>query len=230
MAPQQPGEESDRTNRAMFYLVAGDATLRRHNLTMIESMPGIGILVGTRGRGSNMRAIAEACASGEVAARVQVVVSPKEGTAAVEAARGLGLRVEVIPYDDDAYHVKLLASLAKCDLICLAGYMRLLPKVILEAFPNRILNIHPALLPKFGGKGMYGRHVHEAVLAARETESGVTVHLVNEHYDEGEIVLQLKCPVLAGDTPESLAERVLKLEHRAYPQAISALLGQPPVN
>lgn len=197
---------------------------------MSESLPKIAILVGTKGRGSNMRAIAEACASGHVAARVEVVVSPKEGTAAVEAAAEQGLRIEVIPYDDESYPEKLLKALGDCDLICLAGYMRLLPKEILEAFPNRILNIHPALLPKFGGKGMYGRHVHEAVLAAREPESGVTVHLVSEEYDEGEIVLQLRCQVLPGDTAESLASRVLELEHMAYPMAISALLGKPPVN
>jgi phosphoribosylglycinamide formyltransferase-1 len=102
--------------------------------------------------------------------------------------------------------------------------MRLLPEEVLAAFPNRVLNIHPALLPKFGGKGMYGMHVHEAVVAARETESGCTVHFVNEHYDEGAILHQRRCPVLPDDTPETLAARVLEQEHLAYPEAIQLVL------
>lgn len=110
------------------------------------------------------------------------------------------------------------------DFICLAGFMKLLPSEVLRAFPNRVLNIHPALLPKFGGKGMYGHHVHEAVLAAGEKESGCTVHLVTDQYDEGEILVQLCCPVRATDTPESLAARVLELEHRAYPEAVRLLM------
>ncbi|MFN3683119.1 MAG: formyltransferase family protein, partial [Fimbriimonadaceae bacterium] len=112
-----------------------------------------------------------------------------------------------------------------CTLVCLAGYMRLLPKEVLDSFPNRVLNIHPALLPKFGGKGMYGMRVHEAVLRAGEAESGCTVHLVNERYDEGPIVVQLRCPVLPDDTPETLAARVLELEHRAYPEAVRKVLA-----
>ncbi|HSI73564.1 MAG TPA: formyltransferase family protein, partial [Fimbriimonas sp.] len=90
--------------------------------------------------------------------------------------------------------------------------------------PNRVLNIHPALLPKFGGKGMYGRRVHEAVLAAGETESGCTIHLVTPVYDEGPIILQKTCPVLEGDTPETLATRVLQVEHEAYPEALAKVI------
>lgn len=106
------------------------------------------------------------------------------------------------------------------DFIILAGFLWLLPDCIIEAFPNRIVNIHPALLPAYGGKGMYGHHVHEAVIAAGEEESGITIHFVNEHYDSGAIIFQAKCPVLPEDTPDTLAERVHGLEYKYFPQVI----------
>lgn len=112
----------------------------------------------------------------------------------------------------------------RIDLIVLAGFMRLLPTEMVHAFPDRIVNIHPALLPKYGGKGMYGHHVHEAVVEAKETESGITIHLVNERYDEGRILFQAKCPVLADDTPDSLASRIHALEHAHYPQVVEKLI------
>jgi phosphoribosylglycinamide formyltransferase-1 len=103
--------------------------------------------------------------------------------------------------------------------------MTLLPSAVVSAYPGKILNIHPALLPKFGGKGMYGLRVHEAVLAAGEKESGCTVHFVNEDYDDGPPLYQAKCPVLPDDTPETLAERVLELERDAYPEALRLALA-----
>lgn len=109
--------------------------------------------------------------------------------------------------------------------VVLAGFMRLLPAELVRAYPQRIINIHPALLPKFGGKGMYGHHVHEAVIAAGEKESGITIHYVNERYDEGEHILQVKCPVLPNDTPESLAARIHALEHEHYPRVVEQLLA-----
>ncbi|MBK7944641.1 MAG: phosphoribosylglycinamide formyltransferase [Flavobacteriales bacterium] len=112
----------------------------------------------------------------------------------------------------------------RIDLIVLAGFMRLIPAELVRAFPDRIVNIHPALLPKFGGKGMYGHHVHEAVVAAKETESGITIHFVNERYDEGRMLFQAKCPVLPDDTPESLAERIHALEHVHYPRVVEKLI------
>lgn len=108
----------------------------------------------------------------------------------------------------------------RIDLVVLAGFMRLIPAEMVRAFPDRIVNIHPALLPKFGGRGMYGHRVHEAVIAAGEAESGITIHLVNERYDEGRILFQAKCPVLPTDTPESLAERIHALEHAHYPRVV----------
>ena len=95
-----------------------------------------------------------------------------------------------------------------------------MPGHIVEAYPNRIVNIHPALLPSYGGKGMYGHHVHEAVIAAKEEESGITIHFVNEHYDSGSIIFQAKCPVLPEDTADTLAERVHELEYRYFPRVI----------
>jgi len=106
------------------------------------------------------------------------------------------------------------------DGLLLAGFLWKIPAPLIQAYPNRILNIHPALLPKFGGQGMYGLHVHAAVLAAHETESGITIHRVDEHYDHGDHILQAHCPVLPNDTPESLAQRVLTLEHTHYPATI----------
>jgi phosphoribosylglycinamide formyltransferase len=108
-------------------------------------------------------------------------------------------------------------------VILLAGYLRLIPPVIIQAFPKRILNIHPALLPAFGGKGMWGHHVHEAVLASGASFSGPTIHFVDERYDTGSILAQWPVPVLAGDTPETLAARVLKVEHVLYPLAADHL-------
>ena len=106
------------------------------------------------------------------------------------------------------------------DFIVLAGFLWLMPSFITAAWPNKIVNIHPALLPAYGGKGMYGHHVHEAVIAAGEKESGITIHYVNDHYDQGAIIFQAKCPVLPTDTPDDLAARVHELEYRYFPQTI----------
>jgi len=109
-------------------------------------------------------------------------------------------------------------------LIVLAGFLWKIPATMTTAFPDKIINIHPALLPKYGGKGMYGHHVHEAVIAAGEQESGITIHYVNEAYDEGNTIVQAHCPVVAGDTPDSLAARIHQLEHYYFPRVIEFLL------
>lgn len=112
----------------------------------------------------------------------------------------------------------------KPSMIILAGFMWKIPEHIITAFPGMIINIHPALLPKYGGKGMYGHHVHEAVVAAGEKESGITIHYVNEYYDEGNIIVQARCMVALTDTPESLANKIHKLEHFYFPKTIEFLL------
>lgn len=169
-----------------------------------------------------MAAIIRACQEGQVPGSVAVVVAPSEAAPALDVAREMGVPTRAISYDEN-FATNLLEALKGCDVLCLAGFMRLLPPEVLAAFPNRVLNIHPALLPKFGGKGMYGMHVHEAVIAAGETESGASVHVVTEKYDEGPVLVQLKCPIEPGETPETLAAKVLQLEHRAYAEALASL-------
>jgi len=173
-----------------------------------------------------MLALVQAGRAGRMRAEVALVFGSNPYAPALAAAREAGVEVESFPDRQDDFGERLLATLKahEIDLICLAGYLRLLPSEVLAAYPNRVLNIHPALLPKFGGKGMYGHHVHEAVIAAGETESGCSVHYVTEEYDEGAVVHQIRCEVLPIHTPEQLAARVLELEHQAYPEAVAIVL------
>jgi len=187
----------------------------------------IGVMVSGHGRGTNLQAILDACASGEIPGRVVVVIGTRRDAPALERAQAAGVETVVIPprkYEGDeaAYGEALLRALRRRDvgLICLAGYMRLLPPAVVHAYRGRIMNIHPALLPLFGGQGMYGERVHRAVLESGMKVTGVTVHFVDEQYDTGPIILQRVVPVLDDDTPETLAARVLAEEHRAYAQAI----------
>jgi len=126
-------------------------------------------------------------------------------------------------YDTDDV-IRLLKNL-QVDLIVLAGFLWLVPVALLNAFPNKIINLHPALLPKFGGKGMYGSNVHQAVIAAGEKESGITIHYVDEHYDNGDIIFQEKCPVSPGDTPEALAAKIHQLEYQHFPRVIEQVIS-----
>ena len=119
--------------------------------------------------------------------------------------------------------IKKLAAY-KVDWIVLAGYLKKIPATMLNAYPGKIVNIHPALLPKYGGKGMYGMRVHEAVVAAGDNETGITIHYINENYDEGQIIFQARCPVLPSDTPEDVAAKVHALEYKYYPEVISCAI------
>ena len=174
-----------------------------------------------------MAALAEACSSGRIGAEVAVVVSPVPDSPAVMRAESLGLAVVVASPKEPGYESALLGTLASsgADLVCLAGLMTKLPVAVLEAHPGRILNVHPALLPKFGGKGMYGRHVHEAVLEYGAKVSGCTVHFADDTYDTGPIVLQRTVEVRDDDTPDTLAARVFAAECEAYPEAIRRIAG-----
>lgn len=158
-------------------------------------------------------------------ARVETVIAPKADAPALEIASSLGVSTAVVPYGDD-YGQRMIEALRDCQWLCLAGYLRIVPSEVLKHLGGRVLNIHPSLLPKHGGKGMYGPAVHQAVLAAKEEESGCTVHYVNEVYDDGRIVLQCRCPVLPTDTPETLAARVLELEHATYPAALRKAIDE----
>lgn len=186
------------------------------------------IAVFASGRGSNLQAILNAIHQNFLPARVTVVVSNNSKAGALEIARlhkipAVHLSLIQFP-NEDAYVEKMLALLQQhgVELIALAGYMKKLPRRIIENFRSRILNVHPALLPAFGGKGMYGHYVHEAVIASGVSVSGATVHLVDEEYDRGPIVMQQTIPVETTDTPETLAAKVLQIEHKLYVEALKA--------
>jgi phosphoribosylglycinamide formyltransferase 1 len=170
-------------------------------------------------RGSDVQAVAEACARGRLAAVARVVISNNADAEVLARARRLGIAIchlsGATHPDPERLDAAILDALVGHDveLVVLAGYLKKLGPRTLRHFAGRVLNVHPALLPRFGGRGMYGRHVHEAVLAAGERETGVTVHLVDDEYDHGRIVAQCRVPIEAGDTVESLAARVLAREH-----------------
>ena len=179
--------------------------------------------------GSNMQAILDACTDGRIPASPSLLVCNNPSAFATTRARESGLDVEILngklhPDPDDldtSIRDTLLAY--KIDLVVLAGYMKRIGPRTLSTFANRILNIHPSLLPKFGGKGMYGLRVHEAVIRSGEIETGATVHLINENYDEGPILQQQSILVYSHDTAESLQERTLELEHSLYLDTVSRI-------
>ena len=178
----------------------------------------IGVLVGAKGRGSNLMAILNAITAGTVSGQVTVVIGSLKGAPALDAASSAGVETVVVGTanrTDDEYGAVLLRAITKrdVDLIVLAGYMRRLPDALTTAFAGRIINIHPSLLPAFGGHGMYGRKVHEAVREAGVTESGCTVHVVDNEYDHGPVVAQRRVDVLADDSVDDIATRVLGAEH-----------------
>ena len=180
------------------------------------------------GGGRTLLNLADAIAAGALAAEIAIVIASRPDAPGVERARARGLDVCVAARGDfqaeddlhDAVDARLRA--AQVDLVCLCGYLRLLR--VEPWLVGRAVNIHPALLPEFGGPGMYGLRVHRAVLDAGRTESGCTVHYVDEAYDHGPTILQRRCPVLPGDTPETLAARVFEEECVAYPEAIRLLI------
>ena len=186
------------------------------------------IAVFASGRGSNFNAILNAVTEGRLPARVSLLVSNNSNAGAMELARSRNIPAVHVSQrqfsSEDEYGERLLALLTQyhVDLIALAGYMKRVPVKVIERFRNKIVNIHPALLPDFGGEGMFGIHVHEAVIAAGAKVSGATVHIVDEEYDHGVIVLQKTVDISPNDTPETLAAKVLKIEHEIYPQALAA--------
>ncbi|MFL5493132.1 MAG: phosphoribosylglycinamide formyltransferase [Gemmatimonadales bacterium] len=186
------------------------------------------VAVAVSGRGSNLQALLRALGPG-APARVVLALSDRPDAAALDLAREYGVPAEVL--SDPADAAEWLARLERhgTELVVLAGYLKLVPAPVIVRFRNRILNIHPALLPAFGGKGMYGHRVHEAVLASGARESGATVHLVDEAYDRGPVLGQARVPVLPDDTPDRLAARVLEVEHRLLPAVVlaAAAAGRP---
>ncbi len=184
------------------------------------------IAIFASGTGSNAKAIIEH--SFQANYEVDLIISNKKNAGVLNFSEEFDIDAMVIDketfYEDDI----LIHFLQQRDIkyLILAGFLWQIPSYLIQAFPERILNIHPALLPKYGGKGMYGSNVHQAVFDAKEKESGLTIHLVNEEYDKGEILFQTKIEVLATDTPKNIASKILKLEHKHYPQIIEKYIAE----
>jgi phosphoribosylglycinamide formyltransferase-1 len=192
----------------------------------------LNIAVFASGRGSNFEALHRAIVEQKISAQVVVVISNNSTSGVLRLAQSFGipalhLSQRQFPDTEEFQHavLKTLKSF-NVNFIVLAGYMKKLDAAVIRSFPRRIINIHPALLPKFGGEGMYGMHVHSAVITAGETESGATVHFVDEEYDRGTIIAQHKIGVTASDTPESLAAKVLAVEHTLLPSVIKQISEQ----
>jgi len=185
------------------------------------------IAIFASGAGSNAKKIIEYFAS-HAAIQVALIVCNKPGAGVLAIADQYGIPTLLIEkekfFRGNAYVEEL--KKAQIDFIILAGFLWKIPAALIHAYPNKIINIHPALLPKYGGKGMYGQFVHEAVLATREKESGITVHIVDELYDHGQMIFQASCPVLPTDTAATLAQRIHALEHQHYPQVIEQFIMQ----
>jgi len=179
--------------------------------------PQFGVLAS--GGGSNLQALIDAHARGDLPAPIVLVISNRADAGALERAARHGIAAVHVDFRREADPNGRILELLKehaVDVVVLAGWLRLVDPRVLAAYPNRVVNIHPAPLPRFGGRGMYGLHVHEAVLQAGVACSGPTVHLVDEHYDRGPILAHVEVPVEPGDSPETLQERVLRAEHALY--------------
>jgi phosphoribosylglycinamide formyltransferase 1 len=183
------------------------------------------IAIFASGAGTNAQAIIEHFRHNP-GIRVSLIVTNNPAAGVIKIAHSNKIISAIVTKEalqNESLILKLLEAL-NIDLIVLAGFLQLIPGFLLRQFPGRIINIHPALLPKFGGKGMYGMKVHEAVLAAGETETGISIHHVNEHYDEGEIIMQKKVEISAHDTPELVSKKIQALEHEWLPKAIESIL------
>ncbi len=183
------------------------------------------IVIFASGNGTNAKKIIEHFQSSEIAEVIRVIANKKDAKV-LEVADFYAIASEHLPKEDFQAPETIVSKVRswKPDLIVLAGFLLKIPKHLVQAFPNKIINIHPSLLPKFGGKGMYGKYVHEAVAASEEKETGITIHYVNEHYDEGAIIFQASVPLDIGEAPESIAKKVQQLEHQHFPKVIEQLL------
>ncbi len=162
--------------------------------------------------------------------KVSLLISNKRTAPVIEKAKALRVPVSIVDEKSFFESTDFIAHLTELNikLLVLAGFLWKIPDLVIQAFPDRIINIHPSLLPKYGGKGMYGNRVHKAVLDARETEAGISIHLVNEHYDEGKVLFQEKINVQPDDTVDTLSERIHRLEHTCYPKVIEHYLNTLP--
>lgn len=183
------------------------------------------IVIFASGSGSNAENLIKFFQNNDNAEVIQVLTNNPH---AKVLDRAKNLNISALSFNRMAFsktnHVLNILESHNPDLIILAGFLWKIPEPIIKAFPNKIINIHPALLPKFGGKGMYGMHVHEAVVSSKETETGITIHYVNENYDEGATIFQAKCEVLSSDSAENVAEKIHLLEMEHFPKVVNSLL------
>jgi phosphoribosylglycinamide formyltransferase-1 len=190
------------------------------------------LVILVSGGGSNMQSIKNSTENGILKglAQVVLVISNNPNAYALERAKNENIKAVCIERksfeDEKSFNGAVLEELqdVKADIVCLAGYMRMIGQGIIDVYHGRMLNIHPALLPKFGGKGIYGHHVHEAVVKSGEKKSGATVHFVEGEYDTGKIIIQREIEVFESDTPQDVAKKVLAVEHRIYPEAIKRVI------
>ena len=192
-------------------------------------MSGLRLGVLVSGGGTNLQSVIDAIEAGALKSQIVCVISNKEVAYGLERARKHKIPAYFINPKEEGYDEKLLTRLKEeeVDLVVLAGYLKILNQELIKAYERRIINIHPSLLPKFGGKGFYGLHVHKAVIAAGEKESGATVHYVDAGVDTGEVILQRKLEVMLEDTPESLQKRILEqIEHKILVEAIQSIEGR----
>jgi phosphoribosylglycinamide formyltransferase-1 len=196
-------------------------------MLMAENTSPVRLAIFASGKGSNAQKIIDYFSSIPEKVQVSVIFSNNKEAGVLEIARREGIPAILIDkekfFRGNAYIDELKEK--KIDFIVLAGFLWKIPGSLIQAYPNRIINIHPALLPKYGGKGMYGHHVHDAVIAAGEKESGITIHLVDEIYDHGKIIFQARCSISENDNPESLAKKISVMEHAHFPRVISELIG-----
>ena len=208
---------SNFDTRNRFFL--NKSSVYMHNSKKISN-----IAILASGSGTNAQRIMEHFANSDVA---QVVLVASENANAYVLTRAQKAGIEALTFSMTAFrNGELLEQLKQrnVDFVVLAGFLKLVPQAMVEAFAGRMMNIHPALLPNYGGKGMFGHHVHEAVVANGEKQSGITIHYVNGVYDTGDVIFQATCPVLPTDTPDTLAERIHELEHRYFPQVIEGVI------
>lgn len=185
------------------------------------------VVIFASGSGSNAENLIKFFHNSDNASVVQVLTNNPHAKVLDRCKK---LKVSALSFNRIAFtqteDVLNILKASQPDLIILAGFLWKFPENILKAFPNKVINIHPALLPKFGGKGMYGMHVHEAVVNNKETETGITIHYVNENYDEGAIIFQAKCDVLPNDTAEDVASKIHELEMKHFPKVVDDLLNE----
>ena len=181
------------------------------------------IAILASGTGTNARAIIEHFSNSSIA-KVSLVITNKPNAGVIDIAKANDIAVEVTPNSEIEDALLPTLKKHKTDLVVLAGFLRKIPVDVIRAFDGRMVNIHPSLLPKHGGKGMYGSRVHEAVVKEGDKESGITIHMVNENYDEGKVIFQTATEILPEDTAQTVAKKVQKLEHKYYPEIIEQLI------